>query len=254
VLHHQIWVHQVERTAVVLGSTQRFETGSGPSAGVSLERAFALTDGTGGPVELCRRRSGGGLVVVDPTASLWVDIIVPTWSPLHHDDLARSFRWFGRIWQEVLAEEFQRVRRPGGSPAVHTVEPDRRRRARDRPFHCFAEPGHGEVTVEGRKVVGLSQRRTRSWSRLQSLALLRWNGEAVNQILAPLLELAEQGTLGRRPYDANEVLAGLDPEQPVLDRSRLLNGLVRRLPALPNPETSTPGGRPDGPIQRRPGP
>jgi len=40
---------------------------------------------------------------------------------------------------------------------------------------CFAGLGPGEVTVGGAKVMGLSQRRGRSWIRIQSAVHLAWH-------------------------------------------------------------------------------
>ena len=44
---------------------------------------------------------------------------------------------------------------------------------------CFAGLGPGEVTVAGRKVVGVAQRRTRHGARFQVAALLRWDPAAL---------------------------------------------------------------------------
>ena len=44
---------------------------------------------------------------------------------------------------------------------------------------CFAGLGPGEVTVDGRKVVGISQRRTRAGARFQCAALRRWDPGAL---------------------------------------------------------------------------
>ena len=42
---------------------------------------------------------------------------------------------------------------------------------------CFAGLGPGEVVLDGRKVVGLSQRRTRLGARMQTVALSEWRPE-----------------------------------------------------------------------------
>ncbi len=44
---------------------------------------------------------------------------------------------------------------------------------------CFAGLGRGEVTVAGRKVVGISQRRTRDGARFQCAVLHHWNPAAL---------------------------------------------------------------------------
>src|SRR5204862_2621651 len=48
---------------------------------------------------------------------------------------------------------------------------------------CFAGLGPGEVTLVGRKVVGISQRRTRHAARFQCVALARWDPEALAALL-----------------------------------------------------------------------
>jgi hypothetical protein len=49
---------------------------------------------------------------------------------------------------------------------------------------CFAGLGPGEVTVDGRKVVGLSQRRTREAALFQCCAALRWEPARLLDLLA----------------------------------------------------------------------
>jgi lipoate-protein ligase A len=50
---------------------------------------------------------------------------------------------------------------------------------------CFAGLGPGEVTVNGRKVVGVSQRRTRKGALFQTAALLRWDPGRLVDLLLP---------------------------------------------------------------------
>ena len=52
---------------------------------------------------------------------------------------------------------------------------------------CFAGIGSGEVGVGDRKVVGLSQRRTRDWARFQCLVHGRFDAEDSMSVLAPHL-------------------------------------------------------------------
>ena len=60
----EIWVFDVDRPAVVLGSTQREEV---------LDAAACAAAG----VEVVRRRSGGGVVLLEPGGIVWFDVIVP---------------------------------------------------------------------------------------------------------------------------------------------------------------------------------
>ena len=51
---------------------------------------------------------------------------------------------------------------------------------------CFAGVGPGEVLgAAGAKVVGISQRRTRTWARFQTMVHLRWRPELVAALVAP---------------------------------------------------------------------
>ncbi|MGH1494107.1 MAG: lipoyl protein ligase domain-containing protein [Acidimicrobiales bacterium] len=159
---HQVWTHRLQGPALVLGSTQ-------PDELVRRERAEA--DG----IEVCRRRSGGGLVFINPETDCWVDVIVPHSSPLWDDDVARAFHWLGELWATVISELIAdaAANNHAPSPVVHRASAAT---AVGRVW-CFADLGHGEVSLQGSKVLGLSQRRTRTWLRLQGLLLGAWPGD-----------------------------------------------------------------------------
>ncbi|MEM9131062.1 MAG: hypothetical protein AAGA59_19930 [Actinomycetota bacterium] len=218
--HHEVWVHEVVRPALVLGSTQS-------EALLDLERAAA--DG----VEVCRRRSGGGIVPLVPGADCWVDVIVPRHSPLWDDDVGRAFAWLGRAWADTLRHLRSDAARPGPEPEVY-----------DGPLLggaagrliCFASLGPGEVTVGSGKVVGVSQRRTRIAARFQSVAVDRWRPEALGPYVRSEA-LTEAGV------DLSEVAAGL-PEEASSWRwpapVELAAELCAHLPAVP--PTTDDGG------------
>lgn len=148
----QVWVMVVDRPALVLGSTQ------------SLDEVDPVAAERRG-VDVVRRRSGGGAVMVEPGGTVWVDVVVPPGDPLWDDDVGRAAHWLGRAWATA-------VRSVAAVDAVDHVGP-----LVTTPWSrlvCFAGLGPGEVTVDGRKVVGLSQRRTRHGARFQTAALLRW--------------------------------------------------------------------------------
>lgn len=138
--------------AVVLGSTQAAPVG--PSR-----------------IEVVRRRTGGGAVLVTPDDPLWVDVDLPIGDPLWSDDVGASFRWLGAAWTEAL-----------GHGIVHEggFEPGRWGRT-----VCFAGRGPGEVFVDGAKVVGLAQRRTRAGARFQCAVLSRWAPDALIDVVVP---------------------------------------------------------------------
>lgn len=163
-LRPTVWIHHVDRPALVLGSTQRAPL---------LDAEGAQEAG----IEVCQRRSGGGLVHVDPESSLWIDVIIPRGHPLWSDDIGLAFNWIGETWATALATSGL----PGTS-RVHTgklMHPDWGR------VICFAGLGPGEVVVNGRKVVGLSQRRTRDMARFQGLAVTTLGAPTLRAHLQP---------------------------------------------------------------------
>lgn len=140
------WWLEVDRPALVLGSTQ-------PDSAADAGACRAAG------VEVVHRRSGGGAVLLVPGECAWLDVVLPRDDPLWDDDVGRSMWWFGEVWAEAL------VAMGIGDVDVH------RGRLQQTPWSklvCFDGLGAGEVTVGGRKAVGISQRRTRSWMRLQS--------------------------------------------------------------------------------------
>ena len=169
----------IERPALVLGSTQRME---------EADLAAAAVLG----VEVVRRRSGGGAVFLLPGQDLWVDITIPRTDPLWDDDVAASFHWLGRAWSAALGAV-------GLDGVVHT---GRSRTSAWSRRVCFAGVGAGEVLVNGRKAVGLAQRRTRDAARFQCAVLRAWDPVTLLGLLAlgeleranGLVELADVAT------------------------------------------------------------
>lgn len=184
------------RPAVVLGSSQTPDL---------VDRDAADAAG----VEIARRRSGGGAVHVTPDDDVWLDILVPAGDPLAVDDVGRAFWWLGEVCAGVVAGT-------GSTPRIHRGgwEPGAAGK-----LVCFAGLGPGEVTVAGRKVVGISQRRTRGWSRLSVSVLTRWDPSV---LMAVLVGLRAGG-----PGPLADVAAGLP-----VRRERLRDALVEAVTAL----------------------
>lgn len=152
---------EVTRPALVLGSSQ-------PLAHVDQPAAAAAG------VEITRRRSGGGAVLLAPRSTLWVDVSIPPDDPLAARDVGRAFHWLGGAWAEALSAL-------GFEACFHDGALERR------PWSeriCFAGLGPGEVTVEGAKVVGMSGRRTRGSHLFQCCALLAWDPRPILALLA----------------------------------------------------------------------
>jgi lipoate-protein ligase A len=118
--------------------------------------------------DLVRRRSGGGAVLVEPGRQVWLDVFVPKGDDLSHPDVGKSFYWLGDVFAEAIAAVL------GTSPAAGRIEVHRGTIVKT-PWSkvlCYAGLGAGEVTVDGRKVVGMSQRRERTGAWIHCMALL----------------------------------------------------------------------------------
>lgn len=130
--------------------------------------------------DLVRRRSGGGLVWLDPQVSTWVDVFVPTDDPLWRCDVGQAFHWLGH----TLTAAFSDI----GVPASMHRGPYEA--GPSDGLVCFASLGPGEVVVDGRKLVGISQRRTREGCRFQCVAYEQFE-------LGPLASAVDSATAAR---------------------------------------------------------
>jgi lipoate---protein ligase len=175
-----VTVLEVDRPAVVLGSTQ-------PESDVDADACAAMD------VDVVRRRSGGGAVLLLPGRSVWVDVTITRDDPLWDDDVGRASHWLGAAWAGAA------VALGCDGATVHTgriAETAWSRRV------CFAGLGPGEVVVGGRKLVGISQRRTREGARFQCVLHRVWDPVGLLGLLAldegervrGLVELADVGT------------------------------------------------------------
>ena len=155
--------HPVDR-AVVLGSSQSFSA-------EQHERCRGLG------YSVVRRRSGGGGVVIVPEEMVWVDLFLPATDAMFVRDVRDGSYWVGDLWTVALEE----IVFDPGDLDVHRgamVE------TRWSSMSCFAGVGPGEVTHRGRKVMGLSQRRTRLGAWFFSLAYCRLDPERDAHLLA----------------------------------------------------------------------
>ena len=133
-------------------------------------------------IELVRRRSGGGAVLVAPGSQVWLDVFLPHGDELAEPDVAKSFHWLGDTYAAAIASVL------GVSAEQAGVEVNRGPR-QVTPWSrtlCYAGLGAGEVSVAGRKVVGMSQRRERSGAWIHSMALLsRRAGDLAGLLAGP---------------------------------------------------------------------
>ena len=207
----ELWLLDVDRPALVLGSSQPDDL---------VDREACERAG----VEVVRRRSGGGAVLLIPGEVVWLDVIVPRGAPGWSDDVHGPMRWFGGHLAAVVGE-----RLPGSAVEVHhgamvstawssTV--------------CFDGIGAGEVALDGSKLVGISQRRMRHAARLQCCWYSGYEPERLVALLAPR---------HRPPVDALSPVATL----PVEDARAIPAAVVQRLAASPGGQTGS-SGRPMG--------
>ncbi len=146
---------------LVLGSSQRDE---------SVDREAAARQ----DIDVVRRRSGGGGVLLWPDEFVWLDLEIPATDQLWSDDVGRSMWWVGELWSVALAD----------SEPLATVHHGRLVRTQWSTDVCFAGTGPGEVLVGGAKLVGISQRRTRLAARFQTMVHLRWRPDIVASLVA----------------------------------------------------------------------
>jgi lipoate---protein ligase len=168
----QIWVFEVDRAAIVLGSTQGEEV---------LDLAACAAAGA----EIVRRRSGGGVVLLEPGAIVWFDVLVPA-AQLHAADVGDDVRG-SMIW---LGEHIGRTLTGLGVPGLD-VHAGPITCSAWCPLVCFAGTGPGEVTRDGAKLVGISQRRSRAGSRFQCAVHTRWSPDRLGPLLRANPSVAE---------------------------------------------------------------
>ena len=174
---------EADGPALVLGSTQRAEIVDASAA-----------EATG--VAVVRRRSGGGAVLVGTGDVVWADVFVPAGDLLWDHDVSRATHWLGAVWTDALAALGVGARWHDG-PMV--AEPWSQ-------LVCFAGLGPGEVRVGDAKVVGISQRRTRTGALFQCAALLAWDPAPVLGLLA-----LDDDQRRRARHDLAGVATGLGP-------------------------------------------
>jgi len=155
-----VWWFEITAPALVVGSAQSLDL-------VDL----AACERAG--VEVVRRRSGGGAVLLVPGEVVWFDVLVPKGHPRWQDDIGRAAWWIGEVVRDAL---------DAPDAVVHTGPMVRTEWS---GLVCFAGLGPGEVTLHGRKVLGVSQRRTRDGARLQCALYQRWDPATLVGLLAP---------------------------------------------------------------------
>lgn len=152
----------MDSPAVVIGSSQ-------PESDID-HRSAAQTG-----VEVVRRRSGGGAVLLVPAQHEWIDFWLPAGDVEWRDDVVSAAEWLGELFMSALCaggtDDLSVHRGPASTDALARKV-------------CFLGRGPGEVFCGPRKVVGLSQRRTRDWIRFQTIVHRRFSAEQTAGLIA----------------------------------------------------------------------
>jgi lipoate-protein ligase A len=157
-----VWQFDVSRRAVVLGSRQAID--------VLDADACRRRD-----VEIVRRRSGGGVVLLAPGLTEWIDVVVPAGDDQWDDDVVRAMVRLGERWVAALRDVVDGELTVHRGPMVRTKWSE---------LACFAGIAPGEVLLDGVKLVGLSQRRTRRAARFQCAVNRRFDDHLLIELLA----------------------------------------------------------------------
>jgi lipoate-protein ligase A len=126
-------------------------------------------------IDVVRRHSGGGAVLLLPGEHRWLDFWLPAGDPLWSDDVVKASGWLGDVWAECLA------------PHIDTELTVHRGPLESSPWSaaiCFAGRGPGEVFAGSKKLVGVSQRRTREWARFQTMLHHEWRADLTQELTA----------------------------------------------------------------------
>jgi lipoate-protein ligase A len=158
--------YRMSPAALILGSGQKvqaFDRDACRAAGVSLYR----------------RSSGGTAVLAEPD-QIMLDIALPAAHPLYRHDITESYRWLGEAWVAALAELRLTPR------LLPTAEARTDRQALDAltARSCYGGRSPYEVLVDGRKVVGLAQKRRRYGALLQAALYIHWEPERLVRLFA----------------------------------------------------------------------
>ncbi len=153
-------------------------------------------------VALRRRRGGGGVVALRPD-DLWVDWWLPSSDPRWSPDVGVSSRLVGGWWREVLAA------RVDGDVREHEGHLDV-----DRAFSvmCFAGRGPGEIFVDGRKAVGVTQWRVREGTFLSTVLHAHPTRDVLGylrQVPPGLYDALDHQTMASLALEAADVLTAL---------------------------------------------
>lgn len=185
----QILLHEIESPTLVLGTAQR---------NISISTSL----------DLVKRRSGGGAVFLRANEILWIDFVLPRNDNLWMDDISNSSLWLGDVWCSALLDLGFQAKVHRGQIVRNTLS----------ETICFAGLAPGEVLIDGKKVLGISQRRNNKGAWFQCALLLAWPAEEMVKIFS------------LKPFEkvVSELKELASPVQ--VDTELLLEALFRHLP------------------------
>lgn len=186
-----VWLVRSQSKTIVLGSSQRDDV-------VDLESA------TKADFKVCKRRTGGGAVLVDETC-VWVDVTLPRDHQWWTDDVSASMLWLGEAWAHMLSQ-FSRDTTFGvhHGAMIRSVAAD---------AVCFAGRAPGEVFVGNKKIVGISQRRSREGARFQCALYTYWSTSWMDYVTGYDLSASERTIVAQSGCGLHDVHITASPEQ-----------------------------------------
>jgi lipoate-protein ligase A len=113
---------------------------------------------------------------------VWIDVFVPRTDELFEDDVVKSFAFVGRSWADGLRASMVTTADRGADLQLAPGRPGRP--STWAKLLCFGGLGASEATIDGRKVVGISQRRDRHGAWFHSVALLDLGAAELANLLA----------------------------------------------------------------------
>lgn len=158
------------------------------------------------------RNSGGGAVAVAPSSQLWLTIYLRPDDPLVVRSIERSFDFLGHVLLRSLTVS-------GVVECEVVGEP--RNKAAGRIL-CYAGSSFGEVTCGGRKLVGLSQRRTLQWITFHVMIPIK---ETQRGVLAILRDVIDVDIVDTSTWTSLDALIDGTPDD--VGRMRLIEGIKR---------------------------
>lgn len=178
-----MFVVRLEKPTLVLGSSQSVDL-------LDLEKTSDL--------EIRRRRGGGGMVLLQPD-DIWIDWWIPAGDPRWSPDVHVSSLAAGTWWKEALEAHVTK------SVSIHQgpLEGDASHRV-----VCFAGKGPGELFIEGKKTVGVTQWRVREGTFLSSVIHANDSSEVISVLretppgLAQSIEHQTTGSIGLNDSEA----------------------------------------------------